>query len=127
MKACEICFKELKRRQKKLCSRRCAARYLSVLYHGKGGKSAYITMRLNGRKIKYHRFVWERANGRKLRRGEIVHHKNGNKRDNRPENLEVVASAAEHLRIHNYLIEEQREARRKRRAAVQRHFSELGW
>ena len=127
MRRCEICAVELQRRQKKLCSVRCQHKYLSFLFHGKGSKTPYISMSFNNRKIYYHRFVWEQANGRKLRAGEIVHHINGDKRDNRPENLAALPNSAEHLRVHNYLIAEQRAAREKRRAAIQRHFSELGW
>lgn len=43
-----------------------------------------------------HRVVAEGVIGRRLRRGEQVHHKNGNKQDNRPDNLEVLGSFAEH-------------------------------
>lgn len=47
-----------------------------------------------------HRLVAEQTLGRRLRQGEQVHHKNGDTQDNRPENLEVVASLAHHRVYH---------------------------
>ena len=47
-----------------------------------------------------HRLVAEQALGRPLAEGEIVHHKNHEKQDNRAENLEVVASIAHHRAEH---------------------------
>jgi hypothetical protein len=47
-----------------------------------------------------HRVIAEMMMGRDLRQGEVVHHINGNIRDNRPENLEVLPSQAVHASIH---------------------------
>lgn len=47
-----------------------------------------------------HRVVAEQILGRPLRKGEVVHHINRDKRDNRPENLMIFASQAEHAKWH---------------------------
>lgn len=50
-----------------------------------------------------HRVVAEQMLGRPLRPGEIVHHVDGDKRNNDPSNLVVFASQAEHARYHAML------------------------
>jgi len=50
--------------------------------------------------IPVHRWVAWKKLGRPLRRGEVVHHKNRNKLDNRPGNLYVCKSQAQHEYFH---------------------------
>ena len=68
----------------------------SALLTGTGEGKTY--QKYLGRHL--HRRVAEALIGRPLRLGEIVHHVDGNKLNNTPENLIVLASRAEHARIH---------------------------
>lgn len=47
-----------------------------------------------------HRLVAEEKIGRRLVPGEIAHHKDENKQNNAPENIEVVMGNAEHFKMH---------------------------
>ena len=54
----------------------------------------------DGRYVSEHRIVAERTLGRLLIPGEIVHHINRDRTDNRPENLMVLPSVSAHRRLH---------------------------
>ena len=62
-------------------------------------KSRYKAIRANGEKIDEHRHIMQEHLGRKLESNECVHHVNGDPRDNRIENLEII-SRSEHAKLH---------------------------
>ena len=104
---CRICKKEfLPKRQKEggiYCSVGCRSVslkkdriertgywYKSVPNHPNAGKLGYVAE---------HRLIMEHYLGRILDKEEAVHHINGNKKDNRIENLQIM-SKAEHSSLH---------------------------
>jgi len=55
-------------------------------------RAGYILI-WNGRKWQVeHRFIFEKHLGRKLLKGEIIHHRNGKRADNRLENLQLLTN-----------------------------------
>lgn len=55
--------------------------------------------RANKGKVRQHILVAEKKIGRPLKKNEVVHHINQNRKDNRPENLEVMTNS-EHSKLH---------------------------
>jgi len=63
----------------------------------KKDKKGYKRFADSGKSV--HRHVAERKLGRKLQKGEVVHHKNRDKTDNRRSNLEVMKRGS-HYKLH---------------------------
>jgi hypothetical protein len=62
--------------------------------------TGYRYIHIKGHNIAEHRHIWEQHYGA-IPKGCVVHHINGDKLDNRIENLDVIQSNAEHRRLHN--------------------------
>lgn len=113
-KPCLVCSKEItlfpcKVRKVNTCGTKCRLTYLNSLPR----KAKPVELRVRaltnkgylrisnplGSAVMEHRYVMEQKLGRKLTNAERVHHLNGVRTDNRPENLVVCATHAEHLRV----------------------------
>lgn len=70
------------------------------------------TTRVNGKRQRLHRYVWEYYNG-EIPKGYDIHHKDHNKDNNELDNLELI-SKSQHSRLHcQELTEEQKQKRKE--------------
>jgi hypothetical protein len=107
---CAICSEKFSVRN----ARAKTAKYCGYKCHqiGEGRKGGAVTgeriklssagkayTKTNGRHT--HRVVAEKITGRPLAKGEVVHHKDGNKLNNDPDNIEILPSQAVHASIHS--------------------------
>lgn len=102
IKNCQLCsnkFKvikaNIKRRSNLFCSKGCYYEWLKKNKKTTIGKDGY---EYYGKKRK-HRIIMEEFIGRKLNKDEVIHHINGNKSDNRIDNLQLMTQS-EHIRLH---------------------------
>jgi hypothetical protein len=118
---------------KRFCSRACANQakrltgpgarikrhdgYIQIYYptHPDASKQGFILE---------HRLVAEKKYGRRILRSEHVHHINGVRDDNRPENVEVIDPST-HAGVSNRMGQAQRRTMRSQLAEYERRFGPL--
>lgn len=110
--SCGIKLKDYRSKRCRSCSKLGKNNSMTGVYgknhpRYKGGwinqRSGYRFIRENNRVYYFHRYVMEKHLGRKLRTTEVVHHKNGNKLDNRIENLDLITQS-KHVGLHKPML-----------------------
>lgn len=90
------------------CSRKCKGSFMKTqtgqqAIHWKNARTnhngGYFIITRECKPQLEHRFVMEEFLGRKLSKNEHIHHLNGNKKDNKLENL-ILLTNSEHKRLH---------------------------
>lgn len=99
-------LRDVERNQGTYCSRPCQYKGIRSREPKVGGKcimnTGYVSVYMGkGKRQLEHRLVMEKILGRSLGRREEVHHINGNRTDNRPDNLKIV-SPTEHQQMHGF-------------------------
>lgn len=61
----------------------------------------YRVIYVDGARVLEHRHIMEKHIGRKLADSEIVHHKNGDRKNNKLSNLELIGTRGEHALMHS--------------------------
>lgn len=86
------------------CSKRCVSLFAASRPKPRPlTTTLYPTRQVNGRAIREHRVVAEETLGCPLRHGEVVHHVDGDHRNNDPSNLLVMPNQAAHMVLHRRL------------------------
>lgn len=102
---CLNCGKTFYATRGKFCSQECACEYRSKNYkdHKTYSENGYLVKYEKGYNkkgnVKVHRAIMEEHLGRKLSPDEVVHHIDGNKKNNDISNLKVM-TRGEHSRLH---------------------------
>ncbi|WP_081829134.1 HNH endonuclease [Geomicrobium sp. JCM 19037] len=73
----------------------------AVTFNREFENRGYVFIRKGGDYVKRSRAVMEEHIGRELTDGEVVHHINGRKNDDRIENLHLCNDGSKHNRIHH--------------------------
>ena len=100
----DVLRSRLKHKRRFYCNKKCQYAHFGKLakrngwWYEHGYKVLYVG-KGNGRKE--HTLIAEKLLGRRLRKNEVVHHKNKNKSDNRPKNLEVMHRSC-HTSMHRW-------------------------
>lgn len=124
---CKKNFTNYKSNYRKFCSNKCRHDFKKgklpeqlkrTLGHLKGNKhpnwkggkfidtNGYVWVRLPNESYKTmqkpyiyeHRIIMEQHLGREIKKGEIIHHLNGNRSDNKLENLRLVSNHSKHMK-----------------------------